>query len=110
MEIIKKSDSDSDIEYELEYETDSSVENSDIEYEKIKPLNTPFEITDNMFSHYLCTMVNPSNDRPPIIPSSCTTSIHSEEIPSFLPPPPPQSLPPPLSIKLDIPQERETDL
>jgi hypothetical protein len=35
MVIIYKEESDSDIEFELEYDTDSSVDNSDIEYEQV---------------------------------------------------------------------------
>lgn len=34
--VINKEETDSDIEYELEYETDSSVDNSDIEYEQVE--------------------------------------------------------------------------
>ena len=48
-----------------------------------------FGFNDNMFAHYLCTMVNPTVEtfRPPIIPSSSTTSINSDDkSPHFLPP------------------------
>ena len=80
-----------------------SINDWDVEDNKSKSepiINIPLEISDKMFSHYLCTIVNPSNERPPIIPSSCATSIHSEEIqPSFSPP-----------LDLQIITNRETDL
>jgi hypothetical protein len=74
-----------------------SINDWDIEENKPKSAveSKPFGFDNEMFSHYLCTAVL-SDIRPPIIPSSCTTSIHSEDdAPPFLPP---------------TPNERETDI
>ncbi len=59
-----------------------SLSNWDVEENKSEPImNLPLGFNDNMFAHYLCTMVNPTSEtfRPPIIPSSSTTSINSDD-------------------------------
>lgn len=56
-------------------------------------IETPLGFNDNMFGHYICTMVNspnisPINNspniRPPILPSSSTVSINSDDKPNDL--------------------------
>jgi hypothetical protein len=70
---------------------DWELDENNIHKSKSEPIiNIPFGFNDNMFAHYLCTMVNPTveTSRPPILPSSSTTSINSEDkSPNFLPPP-----------------------
>ena len=54
-----------------DWEIDENINKS-----KSEPIiETPLGFTDNMFSHYLCTMVS----RPPILPSSSTVSINSDD-------------------------------
>jgi hypothetical protein len=65
-----------------------SLSNWDVEENKSEPImNLPLGLNDNMFAHYLCTMVNPPEIfRPPIMPSSSTTSINSDNnLSSFKP-------------------------
>uniref|UniRef100_A0A6C0HVE1 Uncharacterized protein n=1 Tax=viral metagenome TaxID=1070528 RepID=A0A6C0HVE1_9ZZZZ len=65
-----------------------SLSNWDVEENKSEPIiNLPFGLNDSMFAHYLCTMVNPPETfRPPIMPSSSTTSINSDIFPSSFKP------------------------
>ncbi len=76
---------------------DWEVDETSLHKSKSEPIiDSPLGFTDNMFSHYLCTMVNPQNNRPPILPSSSSTSINSEEkTPHILP---------------TIPNDRESDI
>jgi hypothetical protein len=71
---------------------------TDICKSKSEPiLNKSFGLNDTMFAHMLCTMV-----RPPVLPSSCCTSLHSEDSPTFPLPPIPQNN--------QVDNNRETDI
>ena len=65
-----------------------SLTNWDVDENKSEPIiNLPFGLNNNMFANYLCTMVNPPETfRPPIMPSSSTTSINSDILSSSFKP------------------------
>jgi hypothetical protein len=65
-----------------------SLINWDVDENKSEPIiNLPFGLNNNMFANYLCTMVNPPETfRPPIMPSSSTTSINSDILSSSFKP------------------------